>query len=124
MVIENRGNVFISLAGVYHRRFAAIRCDCELSFEGESLGRTRSVVVMIVEASFADCNHARIADHDAEPIVGRWVPFAGSVRMDAGGDSEPRLGASQLKGPFCRRPTFADYHDPTNSGGPGSLHHE
>ena len=79
---------------------------------------------MIVETGFTDCNHAGIADHEAEPIVGRWVPFAGRVRMDARSGGEPRLGAGQLKRPFSRRSSFADDYDPPNSGGPGSLQHE
>src|SRR5918994_1198283 len=91
MVVEDRRDVVVGLAGVYHRRLAAVCRDGELSLEGDALNRTRSVVVMIVQAGFTDCHHPGIVDSYTEPLVGGCVPLAGRVRMDARSCGQPGL---------------------------------
>ena len=99
MVIEDRRHVVVGLASVYDCGLTGGPRDSQLSLEGYTLGRTRSVVVVIIQAGFTDCHHAGITRHAAEPLVGGGVPLAGGVRMDARSRGETRLGARHLHSP-------------------------
>ena len=98
-----------------------VASEGEVSIEPFLLQGERCVVPVSVEASFADGDHTRLAQHveDFGPVF--LADFGRLVGVDADGGEDSPVFAGELEGAVARRGGDADGDDLGDAGGQGTI---
>ena len=122
---QDAHRVVVRRAKVDNQRKGQLASETDEAAERLLLGGPRGVVVVIVEAGFADRHHLAVPRQAADGVEDTVVDQRGLVWVypHRGKDPLVRLGESDGRVVGLQGPAGADRHHDAHAGRPGALQH-